>query len=208
MSKPGLLIPNGRRSSYGFFSLACETLILAVATAAETASAGHLIGVRNAKAAEFHCTFARLTLRTAVAPSTAQEYGIALKKVTAYEAAHSGGGAGAANVGLFARDVDFASRDADSGLDGSGVVARVAGVAALTAGTQTIGASLGTLSQHELVAAATVQLQNRERVWKSNDRHPLFVLKEEEGVLVTNRILTANLLTFYAGLELGGYLVG
>lgn len=208
MSKPGLLIPTGRRSSYGFFSLHAETLILAAGVAAETASAGHLIGVRNSKSAEFHVTFARIWLYTRTAPSTAQFYGVSLKKLTGYSAAHTGGGTGGANAALVARDVAYASRSSASGLDGSGVVARVAGDAALTAGTQTIGGKLLTLNQHELVAAATVQLGNRERILKSHDRHPVVVLKEGEGLLLTNNILTANSLAFTAGLELGGFLVG
>jgi hypothetical protein len=208
MSKPGLLIPTGRRSSYGFFSLFTQTLILAAGVAAETASAGHLIGVRNSKAAEFHVTFARLKLFTRTAPSAAQLYGVSLKKLTGYSAAHTGGGTGGANAALVARDVAFASRAAASGLDGSGVVARVAGDAALTAGTQTIGGTFMALEQHELIAAATVQLGNRERILKSHDRHPIFILKNTEGVIVTNNILTANSLAYSVGLELGGYLVG
>lgn len=208
MSKPGLLIPTARRSSYGFFSLHAQTLILAAGVAAETASAGHLIGVRNSKDAEFHVTFARLKLMTRVAPSTAQVLGITLKKATAYSAAHTGGGTGGANASLFARDVAYASRAAASGADGSGVVARVAGDAALTAGTHTLGATLLSLEYHELVLAATVAPQNRERSLQSHDRHPLFVLKSGEGVILTNQVLTANNLTFTAGLELGGFLVG
>src|SRR5690606_28992975 len=100
-TKPGLLIPTARRSSYGFFSLTAMTGILAVGLAAETASAGHVIAVRNSKSASFHVTFARLKWVTTTPPSTGQEVGAALKKLTAYEAAHTGGTA----VNLFARDV-------------------------------------------------------------------------------------------------------
>lgn len=209
MSKPGLMIPSGRRSSYGFFTLVAETLILAAGVAADNATtAGHLIAVRNSKAAEFHVTFARLWLLTRTGPSAGQLYGTTLKKLSVASAAATGGGTGGANAALVARDVAYASRAAASGLDGSGVVARVAGDAALTAGTYTQGGRLARLQQHELIAAATVQLGNRERIWKSVDRHPLFVIKNAEGVLLVNDVLTANSLAYTAGLELGGFLVG
>lgn len=209
MTTTGLLVPTQRKSSYGFFSLNATTLILAAGVVAETATLGHLIGVRNSKAAEFHVTYARLKLFTRTAPSAAQLYGISLKKVTGYTVAHTGGGTGGANVALVARNTSYSSRAAASGLDGSGVVARVAGDAALTAGTHTIGGKIGDLEQHELIAAATVQLGNRERIWSSSsDRHPIAVLKVSEGVLVTNNILTANALAYSCGLELGGFLVG
>lgn len=209
MSNVGLLIPNARKSTHGFFSLAVDTGILAVGVAADNGNnAGHLIALRNSKAAAWYITYIRLKLMTRTAPSTAQFYGITLRKLTAFSAAATGGGTGGANANLFARDVAYASRDATTGKDGSGLIARVAGDAALTAGTQTHGAKILSLEAHELVAAATVQVGNRERVLQSHDRHALAVIKNTEGLLLVNQILTANALAYTAGIELGGILVG
>lgn len=201
-ARPSRLI-SPKNASAGFFSLAVATGALA-GVAAETASAGHVIALRNSKTAAFHVTFMRLWWTTTAGPTAAQRFGVAAKKLTGYSAAHTGS-TGGSNVQVAPRDVSFVGRDAASGEDGSGLIARVAGTDALTAGTQTIADKLGELQGQELAAGAAVPLKNVERVWSSSDKFPLFILKQNEGLLVANQVLEGAALAALVGLELHGW---
>jgi hypothetical protein len=156
------------------------------AVAAATASAGHLIALRNASTKELHVMAMRIAWLSTVDPSTAQRVGFLINKLTGFTALHTGG-TGPSTPGLIQRKEGSGYDDLDPE-----VTSRVAGTDALTAGTQTIGASLGSAHDMALVAAATVKKTRFEKSWVSRDKHPLFIIGTDEGVLVRNAVLMAN----------------
>jgi hypothetical protein len=146
---------------------------------AGTATLGHVIGLRNGELAagqDFH--IARLFLRwwTTVGFTAAQEIGWDVYKATAYSAAHTGG-TGAANVTLSPRG-DYTANTT--------VVARTAGTDALTAGTHTIGGRVLSIGGQELATGAAVVNKTLENELISYDRHPVEILKPDEGLIVRN----------------------
>jgi hypothetical protein len=183
-----------------FYSLKTRTGVI-TAIAAATASAGHLIAVRNTGSAEFNVTRMRLAWLSSVDPSVEQLIGFIVNKLTAYSVAHSGGtGASTGNP---------VSRAEATGTPYAAITAiahRTAGTDELTAGTQTIGESLGRMDDFALADAATVKHTKFEQVWQSPDKHPLFCIGASEGILVRNAVLMANSLAGNLDLELDGWI--
>lgn len=171
------------------------------AIAAATASAGHLIGVRNTGADEWHITRMRLAWLSTVDPSAAQRVGFIANKLTGYTVAHSAG-TGASDTVPYSR-AEAAAVEKYPAI--TAISAHVAGTDAITAGTQTIGGEVGLLQDMALIAAATVKKTRVEREWNIVDKHPLFIIGANEGLLIRNLVLMANSLAGILELELDGW---
>lgn len=194
------LINTGKLVAAPFYKLSVQTGVI-TAVAAGTSSAGHVIAVRNSGDPEFHVTRMLLHWQSTVDPSAAQRVGFRADLLSAYTAAHTGGtGASTASPISRAEGAAVARYPALSA-----VVARVAGTDALVAGTQTIGGKVGCIDAWALAAAATVKQTTMEREWVSPDKHPLFILGADEGLLIRNTVLMANSLAGILTLELDGW---
>jgi hypothetical protein len=195
-----VLIPS-KLTRAPFYGLRLQTGAL-TAVAAATSSAGHIIAVRNTGNAVWRIMRMRLAWLSTVDPSTAQQVGLQVNKLTGYSAAHTGGTA--ATTGNPYSKSEAGTSTSYAAL--TAIAHRTAGTDALTAGTQTIGEKLGSIDDIALVAAATVKKTRIEREWVGSDRHPLFSIGLNEGILVRNSVLMANSLAGLAELELDGWL--
>jgi hypothetical protein len=198
-AKNRLLIPS-KLQRVPFYGLVTRTGLI-TAIAAATASAGHLIAVRNTGAPAWHIMRMRLEWLSEVDPSTAQRVGFLMSKLSAYTVAHSGG-TGAATGNPHARAEATATTTYPAL---TAVAHRTAGTDALTAGTQTIGATVAQMHDWALVPAATVKQTRFSKEWVASDKHPLLIIGQNEGLLVRNAVLMANNLAGYLELELEGY---
>jgi len=193
----------GKLKRAPFYSLRARTGAI-TAVAAATSSAGHLIGMRNAGAqGELHVMRMAMRFLATVDPSTEQAVGFQVHKCTAFTALHTGG-TGAANQVPVSRAEADAQNPAYSAI--TAITARVAGTDALTAGTQTIAEALGFIDDFALADAATVKHTKFGYQWKSPDKHPLFILGTDEGLVVRNTVLMANSLAGHLIFELDGWL--
>jgi hypothetical protein len=149
---------------------------LLTTVAARTASAGHVFAARFASASKvFAVTRLRVYWQTIAGFTAAQEMALAAFKLTSYSAAHTGGTA----ITALARSPEFAA---------SGLSARIGTTGALTAGTQTIGAQLLQGSFSELADSSLLYKGFIDEQREDPD-HPICVLENEEGILVSNEIL-------------------
>lgn len=186
-----------------FYSLRARTGAI-TAVAAATTTAGHLIGLRNTGAqGEFHVMRMAMRFLATVDPSTEQQVGFQVHKATGYSALHTGG-TGAANQVPVSRAEGSAVSPAYPTI--TAITARVAGTDALTAGTHTLAEALGFIDDFALADAATVKHTKFGNEWKSPDKHPLFILGTNEGLIVRNTILMANALAGHLIFELDGWL--
>ncbi len=150
--------------------------------AAGTATLGHVIGFRNGDTTalgDFH--IARLFMQwwTTVGFTAAQEIGFEAFKATAYTVAHTVG-TGATDVNLEPRG-DYTANTT--------MVAHTAGSTAITAGTHTLAATpMLVIGGQELATGAAVVNKTIENELISRDRHPVDILKPNEGLIVRNRI--------------------
>lgn len=172
------LIEPSKMRGVPFHRLTCLSGLL-TGIAAGSATLGHVIGFRNGDTTalgDFH--IARLFMQwwTTVGFTAAQEIGWEVMKATAYTVAHTGG-TGAANVNVAPRG-DYTANTT--------MVARTAGTDALTAGTHTIGGRLLAIGGHELATGAAVVNKTIQNELISRDRHPVDILKPNEGLIVRN----------------------
>jgi hypothetical protein len=173
------MIEPSKLRSLPFFRLHCLTGLL-TGIAAGTATLGHVIGLRNGDTAlDFHIARLLMEWVTTTGFTAAQEVRFDCFKATGYSAAHTGG-TGAANENLSARG-DYTANTT--------VVARVAGTDALTAGTHTIGGRVLSCGGLELADGATIRHQIFRDELVSRDKHPVEVLKPNEGLIVRSGIL-------------------
>lgn len=158
-----------------FYSLIGVSGLLTT-VAARTSSAGHVFAARFVSASKvFAVTRLRVYWQTIAGFTAAQEMALAAFKLTGYSAAHTGGSA----VSTFARSPVFGA---------SGLSARIGSTGALTAGTQTIGAQLLQGSFSELANSALLHKGFIDEQREDPD-HPVCILENEEGILVSNEIL-------------------
>lgn len=192
------LIEPSKMRGLGFYRMACLTGIF-TGVAAGTTTAGHLIGIRNANAANLDFHIARILLRYWLVAgfTAAQEFRLDLLKLTAYTAAHTGS-TGGANAALEARQSDQTAI--------TDIVGRVAGTDALTAGTHTIGGLVTSLGGNELADGAAVVKSVRSDEIVSPDKHPVEILKPSQGLLLRNGILMGAGGTVRALLVVEGWL--
>lgn len=183
----------------GFYSYRAATGEI-TAVAAATSTAGHILALRNSGLVALHVMAMRLSWLSTVDPSAAQRVGFLINKLTAFTALHTGGTGPTSPTVTQRREFTTGSTAGYASL-ASAVTSRVAGTDALTAGTQTVGDDLGRVSDMALIAAATVKKTRFEREWRSNDKHPLFILGANEGVLVRNEVLMANSLAGIVNFE-------
>lgn len=173
------MIEPSKLRSLPFFRLHCLTGLL-TGIAAGTATLGHVIGLRNGDTTlDFHIARLLLEWVTTTGFTAAQEVRWDVYKATGYSAAHTGG-SGAANENLSARG-DYTANTT--------VVARVAGTDALTAGTHTFAGRVLTIGGHELATGAAVVNGAFRDELVSRDKHPVEILKPNEGLIVRNGIL-------------------
>ena len=188
---------------------------LITTVAAGTGTAGHLWAARWSVPAATQlldkrrvAVLQRLRIRakTIAGFTAAQEFQIALYKMTAYTAAHTGGSAVVAEKKLNTMPAPLLTQ-------------RIAAAAELTAGTHTIGTDpIGADSSAELAAAATVAKGSAEIFLSSEDliQHPIELFDTgaaAEGLLLRNEILmgaggTVRLTVEMDWLELQRYPVG
>ena len=149
---------------------------LLTTVAAGTASAGHCAALRfvSATGLKFFVRRLRIHWETVAGFTAAQEVAFAAFKLSAYSAAHTGGGA--ATVQPIGHAV------------ASSLSARIGDTGALTAGTQTIGGQILRGCFSELAAAATLQKGFIDEV-AENELMPIAVLSDAEGILIRNEVL-------------------
>lgn len=172
------LIEPSKMRGVPFHRLTCLTGLL-TGIAAGSASAGHLIGWRNGDTSalgDFH--IARLFMQwwTTVGFTAAQELFLDVHKASAYTVAHT--------VGTGATDVNPAARGDYTA--NTTMTAHVAGSTEITAGTHTIGARLLSIGGQELATGAAVVNKTFQNELVSRDRHPVDILKPNEGLIVRN----------------------
>jgi hypothetical protein len=172
---PNLTLDPSRLTLAKWYRLSMTSGLL-TAVAAGTASAGHCAAVRftSATGLKFSVVRARFHWETISGFTAAQEVAFAMYKLSSYTAAHTGGNAGV---------VDPIGHAVASSLTG-----RIGDTAALTAGTQTIGAQRLRGAFPELAAAAVVQKGFIDEEL-ANSLFPVTVLGHNEGLLFRNEIL-------------------
>jgi hypothetical protein len=139
----------------------------------------------------FHVTRLRLLWQTVAGFTSAQEVAFSAFKLTGYSAAHTGGTA-------------ITPLPLAPGYAASQLACRIGDTAALTAGTQTIGAQLLHGGFSELAAAATVQKGFVDEETLAS-LHPITVLGNNEGILIRNEVLQGAGGTGRLTVELDGY---
>lgn len=174
-----------------FYSIVAVSGLLTT-VAARTASAGHVFAARYVGTSTvFAVTRLRVYWQTITGFTAAQEVAFAAFKLTSYSAAHTGGSA----VTALARSPEFAA---------SGLSARIGSTGALTAGTQTIGAQLLQGSFSELADSALLHKGFIDEQREDRD-HPICVLEDDEGILVSNEILMGAAGTGRLTVEIDGF---
>lgn len=174
--------PATTATTNGFYHLGA-TSGLVTGVAAGDATNGHLFAFRNTSATLMMVTRLQFQWFTTTGFTAAQEFRLALFRLTGYTASHTGGTAiTAAGAGGMKRRSSYANSVLGD--------ARIATTVQLTAGTHTFDAQPWmTGAYSELAAAATVQMGRFEREWRisESDNHPL-VLTTNEGIVVRNEI--------------------
>ena len=164
-------VDRGRNIKSGFFAYGGASGLVTV-IAAGTSSAGHVYVLRNPTGSgkTVHLASLRLAFIPTTAFGAAQAVRLAVCKLTAYSAAHTG-----------ATAITPAKKVTSQAL-ASIATARIADTGALTAGTHTIAA------QPLLSVGAHGTLPAFDKVWTPGDEYPL-VIEPGEGLLVRNEIL-------------------
>lgn len=189
--KPSYVLDPQRLARDAFYSLVGASGLITT-VAARTSSAGHVFAARFVSASKvFAVTRLRVYWQTISGFTAAQEMALAAFKLTGYSAAHTGGSA----VAALARSPDFAA---------SGLSARIGDTGALTAGTHTIGSQLLRGSFSELADSALLHKGFIDEQREDAD-HPICVLENEEGILVSNEILMGAGGTGRLTVELDGF---
>lgn len=183
----------GRLTGAQFYSLSMTSGLITT-VAAGTATAGHLGVIRFASATKlFFVTRFRMHWETVAGFTAAQELALVANILTGYSAAHTGGTAGVVLLRAPA-------------LDATSLTGRIATTGELTAGTHTIGAQLARGCFSELAAAATLQKGFiDEQKGGDDDPHPVAVLSNQNGILVSNAILMGAGGTGRLTVDLEGY---
>jgi hypothetical protein len=150
---------------------------LVTGVAAGTASAGHLLAMRNPGALAVRLRYLDVSCTTLTAFTAAQEVGFDVFKATAYTAAHTGG-AGVVPSKAF---TDQAASLVTS------TQLRVATTGALTNGTDTLDTDR-ILTDSFWCAGLTSLLAWRQYNWSSEPAGGL-LLKANEGIVLRNTIL-------------------
>lgn len=167
-----------------------------VAVAAVTSSAGHLLGFRNPSTSKLVLLEKiRLAFQTNVLPSTAQEFGFAVYKGTAFTALPTGGATITTTTPQLKMRTSHAVPNATLHYANS--------TSALTAGTYTLNTQpLAEEHDFALVAGAAVAKNKTILELTFGTVTPL-VLAQDEGIIVANAILMANSLagTLVSALE-------
>jgi hypothetical protein len=200
MGEPACRLNIGSRlTKAGFYSYRAATGEI-TAVVAGTSTLGHILALRNAGLVALHVMRMRLSWNSTVDPSALQRVGFLINKLTGFTALHTGGTGPSSPTVTQRREGTTGSTGGYASL-ATPVTSRVAGTDALTAGTQTIGDDLGRAMGIALIAAATVKKTAFEREWVSPDKHPLFIIGKDEGILVRNEVLMANSLAGIVGFE-------
>jgi hypothetical protein len=167
------------------------------------ATAGHIFAFRAPASGLALVTRIRVRVRTIAGFTAAQEFAIALYKLTGYTVAHTGG------TPINVADV---VKLRESYANPTYADARIATTTGLTAGTHTLDAQPFAWDAYaELAAAATVAKGRIDIDWGSDENadHPL-VLAPNEGFIVRNEVLmgaagTARLHVNFGVLELASW---